>query len=51
MALDLYVARTIIGVIKLQRMRLAEYVARMGEKTDACKVLLLTLKEETAWKI
>jgi hypothetical protein len=27
-------------VIKLLRMRWAEYVARMGEKTDACKVLL-----------
>lgn len=51
MALDLYSARPIIGVIKLQSMRWAEYVARMGEKTDACKVLLWNLKEETVWKI
>jgi len=51
MALDLYSARTIIGVIKLQWMRQAEYLARMGEKTDACKVLLWNLKEESALKI
>jgi hypothetical protein len=47
MALDLYYARTIIGVIKLQRIRWAEYVGRIGEKTDAWKVLLWNLKEET----
>jgi hypothetical protein len=51
MALELYSASTIIGEIKLRRMEWVEYVTRMGKKTDACKVLLSYLKEETAWKI
>jgi hypothetical protein len=37
---DLYSPPNTIGVIKSRRMRWAEHVARMGEKTGACKILV-----------
>jgi hypothetical protein len=37
---DLYSSPSIIGIIKLRRVRLAGYVARMGEKTNAYRLLL-----------
>ena len=37
---DLYIAPNIILVIKSRRMRWAEHVARIGERIDACRVLV-----------
>jgi hypothetical protein len=36
---DLYSSPSIIRIIKARRMRWAEHVARMGEKSDAYKLL------------
>jgi hypothetical protein len=45
---DLYCSRSIIRVMKSRRMRWADHVARMGEKRNACR--LLVGKPETARK-
>jgi hypothetical protein len=37
---DLYYSPSIIGIIKLRRMRLAGLVARMGEKRNAYRLLV-----------
>jgi hypothetical protein len=37
---DLYSSPTIIGIIKLSRMRWADHVARMGEKRNAYSLLV-----------
>jgi hypothetical protein len=37
---DLYSSPSIITVIKSRRMRLVGHVARMGEKTNACSLLV-----------
>jgi hypothetical protein len=37
---NLYGSPSIIGMIKSRRMRWAGHVARMGEKRNACKILL-----------
>ena len=37
---DLYSSPNIILVIKSRRMRWAEHVARIGERIDACRVLV-----------
>jgi hypothetical protein len=37
---DLYSLPSIIRIIKLRRMRLADYVARMGEKRNAYRLLV-----------
>jgi hypothetical protein len=47
---DLYCSPGIVRVIISRRMRLAEHVARMGERRGAYRVLLGKLEEETTWK-
>jgi hypothetical protein len=37
---DLYSLPSIIRIIKARRMRWAEHVARMGEKRNACRLLV-----------
>jgi hypothetical protein len=37
---DLYSSLSIIRIIKLRRMTLASHVARMGEKKNACRLLV-----------
>jgi hypothetical protein len=37
---DLYLSLSIIRIIKSRRMRWAGYVARMGEKRNACRLLV-----------
>ena len=37
---DLYSSPYVIGVIKSRRMRWARYVAHMGERRGACRVLV-----------
>jgi len=43
---DLYSSINIIGMIKSRRMRWAGYVARMGERRGACRVLVRKLEGE-----
>jgi hypothetical protein len=42
---DLYSSPSIIRIIKRMRMRWAEHVARMGEKRNACRLLVGKQKE------
>jgi hypothetical protein len=37
---DLYISPSIIRIIKSRRMRWAGHVARMGEKRNACRLLV-----------
>jgi hypothetical protein len=42
---NLYSSPNIIGMIKSRRMRLAGYVAHMGEKRNTQRVLVVSQKE------
>jgi hypothetical protein len=46
---DLYSSPNIVWVIKSRRMRLAEYVARMGEGRDVYRVLVWKPEERGHW--
>jgi hypothetical protein len=47
---NLYCSPSIIRMIKSRRMRCAGHVARMGEKRNACRILVGKSRKETTTK-
>jgi hypothetical protein len=48
---DLYFSPYVIRLIESRKMTLMDYVAYMGERGGADRVLVVNLRKETTWKI